>query len=113
MSHSNRFWQLLLACRHIHHRTRRPQDLPYIAKKDVAYAYRVAAAVWPDVVPPLTSVNAITVKMGGTGRQGFTNKKRCRAGGRKNRELERVLVGVGDAPRCRCRAILIEEVFYF
>ena len=36
----NRFWQLLLVCRHIHHRTRRPQVLPYIAKKGSGYAYR-------------------------------------------------------------------------
>ena len=40
----NRFWQLLLVYRHIHHRTRRPRVHPYIAKKDSAHRCRVGKA---------------------------------------------------------------------
>ena len=48
----NRFWQLLLVYRHIHHRTRRPRVHPYIAKKDSAHRCRVGKASPSPVHPP-------------------------------------------------------------
>ena len=53
----NRFWQLLLVYRHIHHRTRRPRVLPYIAKKDSAHRCHVGKAS-PSPVHPTNNKRA-------------------------------------------------------